>query len=786
MKKFISALSSFVIAATAMGGTMTFSTDAAVSETIVSIRSNGVHEVEAKAGQKVPVTVYIPQSSGFNAVQLKFAIGKDGNLDETIGQGDIVDRNKNVIKNYKYAFGNYGIKFKNKGGNIEGEAVDFVYPNCLESGAAQNNGKGDTMLAGDLKYTTSLAMVNEETWSVLYQAETEIKAGKNVDSFGAWEAAGGEPNGKFDYASYTPVTEWSKDEPWAYKHAFMDFELELPNDLADGVYDFTVYTKEYVNTHPSSLFNDNNEMFPEDQIGRVTSNFNSPNGKQPFSVEKLVIKVGDAPTTGTTPAPTTTPAPSTTPEPGTPAQLDGDTIIYNLIPSGKDYESAQQTGKKNNVYKAQPNEKIAIDWTIKNDQGTAGIQMNFDFTQVKLESADKGNAYRVNPTFSDNTIAKQLKDGECVYTWAQSSALTAGDDKVIYTFNVQAPANAGTYSVGLSTSDINKVVPVDETKPHKFQFYGLDIVVDGPTPETTPAPSTTPEPGTPAQIDADTIIYNLIPSGKDYTSAQEKGLKNNVYNAQPNEKIAIDWTIKNDQGTAGIQMNFDFTQVKLESADKGNAYRVNPTFSDNTIAKQLKDGECVYTWAQSSALTAGDDKVIYTFNVQAPEAAGTYSVGLSTSDINKVVPVDETKPHKFAFFGLDIVVGGPVTTPEPVVTTPEPVVETTPGPTGETTPAPTTETTPAPIAETTPNPVTTPNPGTPATVLYGDVNCDGDVRINDVVLLNKYLAKNATVTAQGLLNADCEKDDKVDTKDATKIKQFLALLIDRSELGKKS
>ena len=200
MKKFISALSAVVLAATAMGGSMAFTTDAAtngsVSETIVSIRSNGVHEVEAQPGQKVPVSVYIPQSSGFNAVQLKFAIGKDGNLDETIGQGDIVDRKKNVIKNYKYAFGNYGIKFINKGGNIEGEQVDFVYPNCLESGAAQNNGKGDTMLAGDLKYTTSLAMVNEDTWSVLYQAETEIKAGKNVDSYGAWEAAGGElPHG---------------------------------------------------------------------------------------------------------------------------------------------------------------------------------------------------------------------------------------------------------------------------------------------------------------------------------------------------------------------------------------------------------------------------------------------------------------------------------------------------------------------------------------------------------------------------------------------------------------
>ena len=82
MKKFISALSSFVIAATAMSGTMTLSTNAAVSETIVSLRSNGKDSVTVSAGDTVPVEVYIPQSSGFNSLQLKFAIGKDGKLED--------------------------------------------------------------------------------------------------------------------------------------------------------------------------------------------------------------------------------------------------------------------------------------------------------------------------------------------------------------------------------------------------------------------------------------------------------------------------------------------------------------------------------------------------------------------------------------------------------------------------------------------------------------------------------------------------------------------------------
>jgi hypothetical protein len=68
---------------------------------------------------------------------------------------------------------------------------------------------------------------------------------------------------------------------------------------------------------------------------------------------------------------------------------------------------------------------------------------------------------------------------------------------------------------------------------------------------------------------------------------------------------------------------------------------------------------------------------------------------------------------------------------------------------------------------------------------WGDVDCNDLVEIADVVTLNMYLLdKEATpVSAQGLLNADCEYDKTVDMADAAKIINYLAELIPYSDLG---
>ena len=332
-----------------------------------------------------------------------------------------------------------------------------------------------------------------------------------------------------------------------------------------------------------------------------------------------------------------------------------DSLVFNLVPNGKSYDSAEEKGTKNNVYQATAGETLKIDWTVKGDPGTAGIQMNFDFTQVEYASGSRGGAYRITPTYSDYKSTPNLKQGECIYTWAQSEESQANDGTVIYSFNVKVPDAKGTYSVGLKSGEENKVVPIDQTKTTPFTFYGLDIVVGNGG--GTPQPS------------GNGLIYNLVPNGKTYDSAETKGTKNNVYNAEAGETLKIDWTVKGDPGTAGIQMNFDFTQVEYASGSRGGAYRITPTYSDYKTTPNLKQGECIYTWAQSEESQANDGTVIYSFNVKVPDAKGTYSVGLKSGEENKVVPIDQTKTTPFTFYGLDIVVGDkPVVTTEPPVT----------------------------------------------------------------------------------------------------------------------
>lgn len=54
-------------------------------------------------------------------------------------------------------------------------------------------------------------------------------------------------------------------------------------------------------------------------------------------------------------------------------------------------------------------------------------------------------------------------------------------------------------------------------------------------------------------------------------------------------------------------------------------------------------------------------------------------------------------------------------------------------------------------------------------VKYGDVNCDGDVSIVDVLVLNKNLLAGEKLTDQGQLNADVDKDGSPTGADALNI-----------------
>ncbi|MBQ5334928.1 MAG: cellulose 1,4-beta-cellobiosidase [Oscillospiraceae bacterium] len=72
---------------------------------------------------------------------------------------------------------------------------------------------------------------------------------------------------------------------------------------------------------------------------------------------------------------------------------------------------------------------------------------------------------------------------------------------------------------------------------------------------------------------------------------------------------------------------------------------------------------------------------------------------------------------------------------------------------------------------------TTTSSSEPGKKLMGDVDCSGDVKIADAVLLARYVAEDAvTVTTQGKLNADCFADGQgvLDSNDLSSLLKFLA------------
>lgn len=60
--------------------------------------------------------------------------------------------------------------------------------------------------------------------------------------------------------------------------------------------------------------------------------------------------------------------------------------------------------------------------------------------------------------------------------------------------------------------------------------------------------------------------------------------------------------------------------------------------------------------------------------------------------------------------------------------------------------------------------------------LYGDVNCDGTVNIADLVLLARYASQDSavSVTAEGLVNADCDVSGGIDAGDVTALSLYIA------------
>lgn len=97
------------------------------------------------------------------------------------------------------------------------------------------------------------------------------------------------------------------------------------------------------------------------------------------------------------------------------------------------------------------------------------------------------------------------------------------------------------------------------------------------------------------------------------------------------------------------------------------------------------------------------------------------------------------------------------------------------GVTGKT-PVATTTTTTITTTTTLDTTTSTTTTGTPEPTVIGDVNCDGNVKIGDVILLNRFISEDAavSVTNQGLANAEVDGVKGINSDDSTAILKIIA------------
>lgn len=69
-------------------------------------------------------------------------------------------------------------------------------------------------------------------------------------------------------------------------------------------------------------------------------------------------------------------------------------------------------------------------------------------------------------------------------------------------------------------------------------------------------------------------------------------------------------------------------------------------------------------------------------------------------------------------------------------------------------------------------------------VTPGDVNCDGVIKIDDVVLMNRYIGEDTSIqiTSDGVRNANCDGKPNVNADDASHLLSYLAGLINADQL----
>lgn len=541
MKKFISALTSLTIAATALGGTLAMSTSAAtngtVDNTVISFTSGGKDTVTVKAGaDPIKVDVYLDQSQGFVSANMKMVIAKDG---ATVlgkdGRGDSFDAawlaanepdadRAQILQNMKDAgvtpslpkgddglehwmYGSYGFTIS---ALANANANGYVEPMCLDSGYWI---KPDTQgTAGSYSYFTP------ELFLMTYNRPDIADAGGLPDSYNAFIKSGLSDDDWYDEieaGSRQPISSWDSSEEWVRDFAMNSFYLNVPADAVPGTYTLDLLTDTY---------------FLPTTISWTHTSFKDLDMKEnSFKSNALTIVVeGEGETTTTTSTTssssetttttssstsdsgTTTSSSSTSVTGGTKPTTPTGTIQFDVLPT-KDQDKVTFDGAYN-VITAEAGAALTVGVYASNDPGCTGQLIIMDFSEVTYvkSNARSANAYgaAVSPQVNDdcaNTDDPDFAGQQYVaVVWVNSDTVTADPTSPVMAFNITVPAEDGTYTIGETTFKVNttdadgndvvatrktNVTGAEEGTTVDYVFYGLKIVVGEA--ETTTTTSTT-------------------------------------------------------------------------------------------------------------------------------------------------------------------------------------------------------------------------------------------------------------------------------------------------------
>lgn len=197
---------------------------------------------------------------------------------------------------------------------------------------------------------------------------------------------------------------------------------------------------------------------------------------------------------------------------------------------------------------------------------------------------------------------------------------------------------------------------------------------------------------------------------------------------------------------------------------KDDIYYVEITFPDGRAMLPISEGR-----HQCEILLA----LIYPNYGKGWDATNDYSaqgIGSEKNTKTKYIPVYE---NGTLIYGV-----------EPDGTTGNGSISAAPSPDGSTRPSTPPTTTEEPVVTTTAPAKTTSIGGTPAKILYGDVDCDGSVELADAVMLAKAIGQvgDTDLSVEGRANAQVYSDNNVDGNDLRVLLGLIAGLYEQSEM----